>query len=321
MLKSQGELSRRSGYAAPVMDHKAFVCSVPANVLADLSRTEDAAGLRHLAMHLGLILALGLYVASGAPFWWLALLPLGIAICFLFTLQHEATHKTPFATPWLNEWAGRLAGVPILQPFEWFRYFHLSHHKHTNDPARDPELIAGAKPETWASYVMHVSGLPFWWAMTRRILANASGAAPGAYSPERARRRLAREARWMLLAYALAAVSLLFTPLLFWVWILPCLLGQPFLRLYLLAEHGRCAFVANMLQNTRTTYTNRLVRFLTWNMPYHVEHHTLPQVPFHKLPELHDRMQGWHQVTSDGYIAFTRDYAASMQIRDQAAHE
>ncbi|MYK30694.1 MAG: fatty acid desaturase, partial [Boseongicola sp. SB0670_bin_30] len=255
MLKSQGELSRRSGYAAPVMDHKAFVCSVPANVLADLSRTEDAAGLRHLAMHLGLILALGLYVASGAPFWWLALLPLGIAICFLFTLQHEATHKTPFATPWLNEWAGRLAGVPILQPFEWFRYFHLSHHKHTNDPARDPELIAGAKPETWASYVMHVSGLPFWWAMTRRILANASGAAPGAYSPERARRRLAREARWMLLAYALAAVSLLFTPLLFWVWILPCLLGQPFLRLYLLAEHGRCAFVANMLQNTRTTYT------------------------------------------------------------------
>ena len=299
------------------MDHKAFVNSVPGPVLADLSKTEDAAGLRHLALHLGLILALGLYVAVGAPFWWLAILALGIAICFLFTLQHEATHKTPFATHWLNEWVGRLVGLPILQPFEWFRYFHLAHHKYTNDPARDPELIAGAKPETWVSYVTHVSGLPFWWAMARQVLSNAAGANPGAFVPERARRRIEREARWMLLAYAFAAVSLLLTPLLFWVWILPCLLGQPFLRLYLLAEHGRCAFVADMFRNTRTTYTNRIVRFLTWNMPYHVEHHTLPQVPFHKLPELHDHMQGRHQVTSDGYAAFTRDYVTSMHGCDQ----
>ncbi|MYH59095.1 MAG: fatty acid desaturase, partial [Boseongicola sp. SB0675_bin_26] len=152
----------------------------------------------------------------------------------------------------------------------------------------------------------------------RQVLSNALGANPGAYVPVRARRRIVREARWMLLAYAIAALSLFSSPLLFWIWILPCLLGQPFLRLYLLAEHGRCAFVADMFRNTRTTYTNRFVRFLAWNMPYHVEHHTLPQVPFHRLPELHDHMQGRHHVTSDGYAAFTRDYAASMQSRDQA---
>ena len=96
----------------------------------------------------------------------------------------------------------------------------------------------------------------------------------------------------------MALTGLAIWPVLFWVWILPCLPGQPVLRLYLLAEHGRCPFVADMLKNTRTTFTNRIVRFLAWNMPYHVEHHTLPQVPFHRLPDLHDRMQPHLKVTA-----------------------
>jgi fatty acid desaturase len=57
------------------------------------------------------------------------------------------------------------------------------------------------------------------------------------------------------------------------------------------------------------TLTNRIIRFLAWNMPYHVEHHTLPNVPFHKLPALHDHMQGRHRVLSNGYAEFTADYA------------
>ncbi|RBI77536.1 fatty acid desaturase [Roseovarius sp. TE539] len=291
------------------MDHRAFIASLPREALSDLGRTTDAPGLRHLAGHAGLIFGLGMWIAQGWWMWPLAVLFQGIAICFLFTLQHEATHKTPFRTPWINEWAGRLTGLLILQPFEWFRYFHLAHHRHTNIPGKDPELIAGHKPETLGEYVRHVSGLPFWWAMIGQTVGNATGRDPGSYIPARARPRVRQEARFMLAAYAVALASLLFTPLLFWVWLIPCLLGQPFLRLYLLAEHGRCAFVADMFENTRTTFTNRIVRFLAWNMPYHAEHHTLPQVPFHRLPDLHERMRGRHRVTADGYAAFSADYA------------
>ena len=60
---------------------------------------------------------------------------------------------------------------------------------------------------------------------------------------------------------------------------------------------------------------HNIVRFLAWNMPYHVEYHTLQHVPFHRLPELHDHMRGRHQVTSDGYVAFTRDYVALSLLR------
>jgi len=297
------------------MDHKAFIADVPHETLVWLNARQDAAGLRHLAVHSGLILGLGLWIGLGWPLWWLLLVPQGIAICFLFTLQHEATHKTPFATEWINEWAGRISGFLILQPFEWFRYFHLAHHKYTNLPGKDPELLSGAKPETWHAYIWHVSGLPVWWAMARVTLGNALGRDPGDYVPERARQRVVIEAQIMLGAYTVVIASLFVTPVLFWVWVLPAVLGQPVLRLYLLAEHGRCAFVADMFQNTRTTYTNRIIRFLAWNMPYHVEHHALPQVPFHKLPELNGLMRGRHKVTSDGSGAFTAEYAGGLRAR------
>ena len=106
----------------------------------------------------------------------------------------------------------------------------------------------------------------------------------------------------------MALASLLVSPVLFWVWILPALIGQPALRVYLLAEHGDCPQVASILDNTRTTLTNRLVRLIAWNMPYHVEHHAYPNVPFHALPRLHRRMRDALRVTAPGYAAFTRRY-------------
>ncbi len=293
-------------------DHKSFISSLSAEMLSQLNETNDNAGLRHLAGHLGLILGLGIWIGAGWPLWQLALIAQGICLCFLFTLEHETTHKTPFRTSWVNEWTGRLCGVLIFLPFEWFRYFHLAHHRFTNIPDKDPELIAGAKPETWGDYIRHVSGLPYWVDMIDRIIGSAFGRDPGAFVPARARARVRTEAKWLLLIYTASGISLFFSPLLFWVWLLPLLLGQPFLRLYLLAEHGRCAFVANMFENTRTTYTNRIIRFLAWNMPYHVEHHTLPNVPFHKLPDLHQTMQAHLQVTSPGYTAFTAEYVRTM---------
>jgi len=294
------------------MDHKVFIATLPQEGLATLSELSDGPGLRHLAKHLGFVILFSVWIAQGWWFWPLAIVAQGITVCFLFTLVHETTHKTPFRNSGLNEWVGRLAGFVILLPLAWFRYFHLAHHRHTNIPDKDPELLAGAKPETWPAYLIHVSGLPYWVSMVRQVILNAVRGDPADYVPPRAQTRIIQEARWMLAGYALALLSLLISPLLLWIWIIPCLVGQPFLRLYLLAEHGRCAFVANMLENTRTTYTNRIIRFLAWNMPYHIEHHTLPQVPFHKLPKLHDDMKGHHGATANGYLSFTQNYISAL---------
>ncbi len=117
----------------------------------------------------------------------------------------------------------------------------------------------------------------------------------------------------MIAAYIIIFVSLFFADVALWLWLIPALLGQPFLRLYLLAEHGRCPPVADMLANSRTTFTNRIVRFVAWNMPYHTEHHAFPNVPFHKLSELHRDLRPHLKSTSDGYGAFARDYSSTLK--------
>lgn len=293
--------------AGEVPDHKAFLAAMDGDERARLTALSNRAGLLHLAGHLGLIVALGALIALGVPGWWV-LLPLqGVAIVFLFTLEHECTHRTPFATPWISDVVGPACGFLVLLPFEWFRYFHLAHHRWTNLPGQDPEL-EGEKPGTWRALAQVVSGLPYWWGMLRQTLALARGRGEATYLPAPALPRIRRQARWMLAGYALIAASLFLNPLLFWVWLLPVLLGQPFLRLYLLAEHGDCPRVANMFENTRTTFTTALVRFLAWNMPYHVEHHVYPAVPFHNLPALHHLIRDELRVTAKGYAAFTRDY-------------
>lgn len=289
------------------MDHKRFVTALPPEAKADLTRLSNRAGLLHLGGHLGLIIACGAGIGLGVPGWWLLLLPQGVALIFLFTLEHECTHRTPFAAPALNDWVGRACGVVLLLPFEWFRYFHLAHHRWTNIPGRDPELDGG-KPETRGQWLWHVSGLPYWLGMGRVTLALAFGRGAADYLPKPALPRIRAEARWMLAVYGLALASLLVSPALIWLWLVPVLLGQPVLRLYLLAEHGDCPRVANMFENTRTTFTTAVVRFLAWNMPFHTEHHVYPAVPFHHLPALHDLMQAELKVTADGYVAFTRAY-------------
>ncbi|MBC7142401.1 MAG: fatty acid desaturase [Rhodobacteraceae bacterium] len=290
-------------------DHRSVLAALPAAAKVALAATSDRAGLIHLAGHAGMILVTGALIAARVPCWPLLLPVQGLLLIFLFTLEHECTHRTPFRSPALSDWAGRICGVLILLPFEWFRAFHLAHHRFTNLPGKDPELES-PKPGTRADWLVHVSGLPVWRGNLRLLIRLALGRERAAYLPARALPRMEREARVMLVIYAVAALSLFWSPVLLRVWLVPILLGQPALRLYLLAEHGDCPRVANMFENTRTTFTTRAMRFLAWNMPYHVEHHVLPTVPFHRLPDLHRLIRDELKVTADGYAAFTRDYLA-----------
>lgn len=294
------------------MDHKTLIKSLNSDTRTALTQKSDRAGLRRLAAHFGWILVLGCYVAVGAPLWWLTLVPLGICIIFLFTLLHETVHFTPFESPRLNTIVGHVCSVLVIVPNTWFRYFHLAHHKHTNDPLNDPELET-PKPQSLGDYAWHISGLPYWKKVIDLIWSHAKGDVAAPYLPERAQSTVVWQARGMIALYGGAVVLVLLgAEWIFWCWMLPVVLGQPFLRAYLLAEHGLCPPVANMFENTRTTITNRIIRFLAWNMPYHAEHHAYPAVPFHKLPQFHALTQDQLLSTSDGYLSFHREYTKSV---------
>ena len=302
-----------TGAQSDELDHTALLRRLPEPVRSGLTTRTDRPGILHLLCHVGLIVVLGWAIFAKAPFWPALMLPQGILLVFLFTLSHECTHQTLFRTVWMNEVVGHVTSVVLALPFVWFRYFHLAHHKHTNDPENDPELAHGPRPETVRQWLLYLSGWGYWRAMLGTLITNAFGRIDAPYLPPRKHPAMRTEARVILGLYPLAVLSLLITPALLWVWIVPVIIGQPFLRAYLLAEHGLCPPVANMLENSRTTFTNRVVRFLAWNMPYHAEHHALPNVPFHKLPALHALLRNHLKSTSPGYTAFTADYVRRLE--------
>ena len=287
------------------VDHQRVIADLEPTLREDLLRRSNGPGLLRFAFHAGAIFAFGTLIALRVPYWFLLLPVQGILIIFLFTLMHECIHDTAFKSSFLNRVISVLCGFAIIIPPLWFRYFHFAHHRHTHEPGLDPELQS-PKPQNIFDYLRHVSGLPVWASNIRALSINALGRNADAFVPPKGKARVALEARAMLAIYALIAAAsfLLGSSLLIWTWIVPALLGQPFLRLFLLAEHTACPHVENMFENTRTTFTTRLVRLIAWNMPFHAEHHAMPTVPFHKLPVLHNAVRQHLKSTADGYARF-----------------
>ncbi len=295
------------------MDSRKFIASLSPEQKKSLTEKNDSDGIKSLIFHFGGIVVLGLLILMDTAWTPVFMLLQGIFIIFLFTLLHETVHKSPFASPTINRIAGLISSYLILLPAEWFRYFHFEHHRHTHIPGKDPELDE-PKPTTLVEYIIHVSGLPTWYSHIKTIFMNAFTEFDYRFVPKSSHDRIRTEARMMLATYALLLILSLITQsaVLLYVWIIPVILGQPFLRLYLMAEHDRCPFVADMFANTRTTFTNKFVKQLAWNMPYHVEHHTYPSVPFHKLPELHKLIRNHLLETEKGYARFSQKYIESL---------
>lgn len=293
------------------VDHKTLLASLSDEERLSFTKKSDRAGLLMLGSHVVGLLLSGAWIMSGYNFWQVVLVLHGIQLAFLFTLLHETAHDTPFESLSLNRWVARGCGVVLFLPAEWFRYYHLAHHRFTHDPERDPELAGPPMNSLWR-YLLTISGLPIWKFHFATLFGTLMGKVNHDYLPERVRPRVVMEAKVMLLIYVLILSGSVYVEsnVLLYLWLLPLLLGQPFLRLYLMAEHGRCPHVANMLENSRTTYTNTIVRWLAWNMPYHAEHHAYPSVPFYKLPAFHEVAKRHLKTTENGYTAFNKKHVA-----------
>lgn len=288
--------------------------------LRDLCRRSDAAGAARLGLHMAIIVATATIIAVAGGSWWLpaALFVHGVALVFLFAPLHETIHRTAFRSRRANLAVAWICGLVLAIPPTDFRHFHWAHHRHTQDPARDPEL-AVPKPATLARYLIHLSGLPFWRDRAAALTRQAFGNPGAAYLPAREHRKVAIEARAFLSLYGgLAMVSIVtgsLAPVLFWIG--PVVLGQPVLRAFLLAEHTGCPEVPEMTHNTRTTLTwgltGGLIRLLGWNMPFHTEHHLHPSVPFHALPRLHTLIVERLARLSPGYRAAHREIRATLR--------
>ena len=92
----------------------------------------------------GFIVNLWLFSIGITPAW-LALLSLAILTYMAYTPLHEAVHGNIHGNvetlKWLNDLCGYLVAPLIAVPYASHRVEHMTHHRYTNQPEKDPDFI------------------------------------------------------------------------------------------------------------------------------------------------------------------------------------
>jgi fatty acid desaturase len=261
---------------------------IDAAKLRSLCVASNGKGAIQALSHLGAIAVTGtlLWLWRGTGWAVPVFMVHGVLLNFLYAGQHELSHWTVFRTGWLNEWLGRVFGFVLFYPRTFDQVQHMAHHRFTQDWSRDGELAR--ERFTLTTYLLWMSGVTYWYTRWRRILRFSVGIVTEPYLPAKRHGELIREARLHVAGYALiAGVSLTaqsFAAVI--LWLAPMLAMKGAHQLQNTMEHLGLSHEANVLVNTRSTRTNRGMRWLAWQMQYHTAHHAFPGVPFHRLHEL-----------------------------------
>jgi len=246
----------------------------------------------------------------------------------LAILMHEASHGTLFKTKWLNDvFADWVCAKPIWNDVQKYKAHHFIHHTKTGTPDdTDLSLVTGL-PCTPASLrrkfardLFGYTGLKFLFG---RVLMDA-GVIKWTVSndiqrlPQAGRqwhdyltdflRNSWKSALAQLVLFTLAALA--GHAWLYGMFVLSYITPFPLiLRIRSMAEHACTARSTDMFQNTRTTRAGLLARMTVapHRVNFHIEHHVMASVPFHKLPLMHRMLRERGAVAEPpGYLDVLR---------------
>jgi fatty acid desaturase len=245
----------------------------------------------------------------------------GTVAAFVINAVHELGHGTVFKTRWLNTFFCHLFAFLGWINHETFQSSHTRHHRYTLHPPDDLELVLPMKLKFRHFFTTGIinPAYPFKVALgdTIRI---ARGKFRGEWEltlyPESdpgSRKAPVRWARCMLAGHSLIIVASIATG----QWIIPILaFGYQFYGSWLLflcnnTQHvGLMDHVDDFRLCCRTFTLNPVVRFLYWQMNYHIEHHMYAAVPCYHLDKLHRLIRHDLPPTPNGLIEVWKEINA-----------
>jgi fatty acid desaturase len=287
-----------------------FKVDIDRKTLKDLSARSDARGLAQAGGFFALVIATGALAwhALGTAWAIPALLLYGTVFAFSEAAAHELGHGTAFKTRWLNEACYWVICFMSWREQVYSRWLHARHHTYTHltaAPYKDPEL-AFKRPLSYLKLVtdfVRVShGIQFLGAIFLHSFGIITEGAREVV-PETEYKKMCDNSRvllacyvaifvWAILAHSWLPVLFLFLARAYGTWLH---------ELCALTQHtGLKENVLDHRVSSRTVKLNPVVRFLYWNMNYHIEHHMFPSVPFHALPRFHETVASQMPVPYSG---------------------
>ena len=240
--------------------------------------------LRSLALY-ALLLAVGFFFDSW--YLWVPLWCLG-AVLFsnFFCLLHWSIHYSLFRTHILNDVIGRIFALLSLDSFVLYRYFHIAHHRLTEEEG-DTE---GFDVHSLRSYITTLARY-FLNNFTRfadyrvALFANAENRAR--YFAMHRSVFLFDMALLALWSGVVAAATYYYPLVMLKGYFAPMLCSLPLLFFLDLAEHHGTSPEQPPYGAIRTIPGNAFTRFIAVYANYHLEHHLYPGVPYFRMPKLH----------------------------------
>lgn len=291
--------------------------------LKTLNEKNDVCGILQLGSHVGAIALAGYLHAMAMGTWWVLAtgFVLGVVVNFIYAGQHELSHGTVFKTKYLNEFFGRIVGFFMLFPRDFDQIMHFAHHQYTQEWERDGELMR--EPYTLKSYLIWMVGITYWRNRVFGIVRRARGIIIEPFIKKDEEAKVILESRLHIAGYAvIILLSLYFqTWAVLTFWILPMLITKPVHQLQNTIEHLGLSHEEDILENTRSTRTNFIMRWLCWQMPYHTAHHTFPTVPFWKLRALNAKLENvTGEVHRMGWIEFQIEVIKKLSQKDESQY-
>ena len=299
---------------------------VPRKRLKELMQRTNWPAIRDTVIWLGILIGSAI---GGVHYWggWAAV-PFFVVYGVMYgsaadSRLHECSHRTAFRASWLNDTIYYFSCFLMMRSPTPNRWSHTRHHTYTSIVGVDPEisskrppqlimlaldcfsLVAG--PKQLASFVRHAFG---------KISKEER-----AYIPKSELGKVIWEDRITVVIYlgtvlACIAMRSLLPAMLIG---LPRFYGRWLLMIVGLTQHlGLDEDVLDHRLNSRTVYMNPILRFIYWNMNYHVEHHMYPMVPYYALAALHEEVKHDCPVANSGIVDAWREIppAVLRQVRD-----
>jgi fatty acid desaturase len=217
---------------------------------------------------------------------------------------HELSHGTAFKTKKLNDFFYKLFCFLTWNNPVHFRASHAFHHQNTVHRGIDFEVLQGPVAEK-----LNFRNLFFWftfdapwcWNLMRAAVLHSLDRTDADYffwkplfqKDDPKRHSMVSWARLMLAGHILLAA--LFASFHLWVLIYLVTFGS-FFATFLgklcgaLQHTGLSENAPDWRVTCHSVEFSPLMRFLYWNMNFHIEHHMFAAVPFHNLPRLHALM-------------------------------
>jgi len=295
---------------------------IPNDEMSKLNRRSDVRGFIQATGHLLVVACTGTVAFYSASHWaWWVTVALtflhGTFWAFLLNGFHELCHGTVFKTKWLN--SVFLQVYSFLGQFNYvhFQESHRRHHKYTLHPPGDLEVTLPIR--TTLSGFLRTNIIDYRAIVNRPrwLFRHACGKLKGEWNerilPTAGKTRRPEFIRWARIIVVghliIVAVSITFK-----LWMIPVLvtfapLYGTWLR-FLCNETQHVGLQDNVPDfrlSCRTFKLNPFVRFLYWQMNYHIEHHMYAAVPCYNLGKLHRLIEDQLPQSPNGIVAVWRE--------------